>query len=326
MKLATLREGGRDGTLVVVSRDLRRGARVDGVAATLQAALDDWERARPRLAELALRLEEERLDEAFTLRVEDLAAPLPRAFQFADGSAYLNHVELVRRARGAEMPASFRTDPLMYQAVSDRFLAPTEPVRVASEDYGIDLEAEVAIVTDDVPMAVTPQEAQRHVALVVLVNDVSLRNLIPQEIAKGFGFFHGKPPSALSPVAVTLDELGSAWDGERLALELRSSINGRLLGRPNAAVDMHFSFGDLIAHATKTRPLGAGTIVGGGTVSNVDRSAGSSCLAEVRTIETIEAGAAKTPFLRFGDVVRIEMLDAAGRSIFGAIEQRIEKA
>jgi fumarylacetoacetate (FAA) hydrolase len=257
---------------------------------------------------------------------ERLAAPLPRAFQFADGSAYLNHVELVRRARGAEMPASFRTDPLMYQAVSDRFLAPTDPIRVASEDYGIDLEAEVAVVTDDVPMGISPAEAKRHVALALLVNDVSLRNLIPAELAKGFGFFHGKPPSALSPLAVTPDELGAAWDGERLALELRSSINGRLLGHPNAAVDMHFSFADLVAHAAKTRPLGAGTIVGGGTVSNVDRSAGSSCLAEVRTIETIEAGAPKTPFLRFGDVVRIEMLDADGRSIFGAIEQRVEKA
>jgi fumarylacetoacetate (FAA) hydrolase len=326
VKLGTLPEGGRDGTLVVVSRDLRRAARVGRIARTLQATLDDWARLRQQLEKAAAQLEQGVLDDGFSLDIERLAAPLPRAFQFADGSAYLNHVELVRRARGAEIPASLRTDPLMYQAVSDHFLAPTEPIRVASEDYGVDLEAEVAVVTDDVPMGVSPGEAKRHVVLVVLVNDVSLRNLIPAELSKGFGFFHGKPPSALSPLAVTPDELGAAWDGERLALELRSSINGRLLGRPNAAVDMHFSFAELIAHAAKTRPLAAGTIIGSGTVSNVDRSVGSSCLAEVRTIETIDGGAAKTAYLRFGDVVRIEMLDTEGRSIFGAIEQRVERA
>jgi fumarylacetoacetate (FAA) hydrolase len=326
VKLGTLREGGRDGTLVIVSQDLRRGARVPAIAGTLQQALDDWARLAPRLAEAASRLERGDLDGTFTVEAAALAAPLPRAFQFADGSAYLNHVELVRRARGAEMPASFRTDPLMYQAVSDHFDAPTDPIRARSEDYGIDLEAEVGVVTTDVPMGVSPERAKQHVALLLLLNDVSLRNLIPGELAKGFGFFHGKPRSALSPVAVTPEDLGPAWDGERLALELRSSVNGRLLGRPNAAVDMHFSFSELIAHAAKTRPLAAGTIVGSGTVSNADRSVGSSCLAEIRTIETIEAGAAKTPFLRFGDVVRIEMLDGEDRSIFGAIEQRVERA
>ena len=326
MKLATLREGGRDGTLAVVSRDLSRAVRAAGVAPTLPAALDDWARISPRLAEVAAKLENGHVPGAFPFDAQAVAAPLPRAYQFVDGSAYLNHVELVRRARGAEMPESFRSDPLMYQGVSDRFLAPSEPIHAASEDYGIDLEAEVAVVTTDVPMSASAVEAKARVALLVLVNDVSLRNLIPAEIAKGFGFLHGKPPSALSPVAVTPDELGAAWNGERLALELRSSINGRLLGRPNAGVDMHFSLADLVAHAAKTRPLGAGTIIGGGTVSNVDRAAGSSCLAEVRMIETIEGGAPKTPFLRFGDVVRIEMLDRDGRTIFGAIEQRVEKA
>jgi fumarylacetoacetate (FAA) hydrolase len=326
MKLGSLREGSRDGTLVVVSRDLALAARVPHVASTLQAALDDWRRAEPLLEEASRRLEAGTADGAFPLDPAALAAPLPRAYQFADGSAYLNHVELVRRARGAEMPASFRDDPLMYQGVSAPFLAPTEPIRVASEDYGVDLEAEVAVLTTDVPMGVTPEQARRHVALVVLLNDVSLRNLIPGELAKGFGFFHGKPPSALSPVAITPDALGAAWDGERLHRELRSSVNGELLGRPNAGADMQFSFARLIAHAARTRPLGAGTIVGSGTVSNYDRSVGCSCLAERRMIETIEEGAPRTPFLRFGDVVRIEMLDDDGRSIFGAIEQRVERA
>ncbi len=325
MKLGTLRERGRDGALVVVSRDLSRAARVPDVAPTLQAALDDWAAVAPRLREAYGRLEQGTLGGAFAFDVSQIAAPLPRAFQWLDGSAYLSHVERVRKARGAEMPESFRTDPLMYQGGSDGFLGPRDLILAASEDWGIDLEAEVAVVTDDVPMGCEAIAAGRHVALLLVVNDVSLRNLIPAELAKGFGFLHGKPASALSPVAVTPDELGAAWDGARVRLPLRSHVNGAAIGWPNCAADMTFDFPALIAHAAKTRPLGAGTLLGSGTVSNYDRSVGVSCLAEQRMIETIESGAPHTPFLRFGDRVRIEMLDAGGRSIFGAIDQRVER-
>jgi fumarylacetoacetate (FAA) hydrolase len=333
MKLATLRDGTRDGRLVVVSRDLRRCTSAHLVARTLQAALDDWARIGPRLAELADGLEREAVPtERFHER--EALSPLPRAYQWCDGSAYVNHVELVRKARGAEMPASFWTDPLMYQGGSDTFLAPRAPIAVADEAYGIDLEGEVAAVTDDVPMGVTAAEAAAHIKLLMLVNDVSLRNLIPAELAKGFGFFHGKPSSAFSPVAVTPDELGEAWTGGKVHLPLRAAINGEWLGMPNAGVDMTFSLADLIAHAAKTRGLGAGTIVGSGTVSNKDADggpgravpaggAGYTCLAELRTIETIRTGKPVTPFLKFGDRVRIEMLDAHGHSIFGAIEQEV---
>ncbi|MET0152167.1 MAG: fumarylacetoacetate hydrolase family protein [Candidatus Binatia bacterium] len=324
MKLGTLREGGRDGTLVVVSRDLSRAARVPDVAPTLQAALDDWGELATRLREAHERLEREALAGAFPFDPARAAAPLPRAYQWADGSAYLSHVERVRKARGAEMPESFRLDPLMYQGGSDGFLGPGDPILAASEDWGIDLEAEVAIVTDDVPMGCDAAAARGHVALLVLVNDVSLRNLIPAELAKGFGFFHGKPASSLSPVAITPDELGAAWDGGRVHLPLCSYVNGVAIGWPSCSADMAFDFPTLIAHAAKTRALGAGTILGSGTVSNYDRSVGVSCLAERRMIETIESGAARTPFLRFGDRVRIEMLDAGGRSILGAIDQRVE--
>jgi fumarylacetoacetate (FAA) hydrolase len=324
MKLGTLREGGRDGTLVVVSRDLSRAARVPDVAPTLQAALDDWGELATRLREAHERLEREALAGAFPFDPARVAAPLPRAYQWADGSAYLSHVERVRKARGAEMPESFRLDPLMYQGGSDGFLGPGDPILAASEDWGIDLEAEVAIVTDDVPMGCDAAAARGHVALLVLVNDVSLRNLIPAELAKGFGFFHGKPASSLSPVAITPDELGAAWDGGRVHLPLCSYVNGVAIGWPSCSADMAFDFPTLIAHAAKTRALGAGTILGSGTVSNCDRSVGVSCLAERRMIETIESGAARTPFLRFGDRVRIEMLDAGGRSILGAIDQRVE--
>jgi fumarylacetoacetate (FAA) hydrolase len=251
---------------------------------------------------------------------------LPRAYQFADGSAYVTHVELVRKARGAEMPESFWTDPLMYQGLSDHFLGPREPILTADEAWGIDFEAEVAVIVDDVPMGISAARAGGHIKLVTLLNDVSLRGLIPAELGKGFGFFHSKPTSALAPVAVTPDELGDAWDGGKVHLPLVSHLNGRLIGRPNAGVDMTFDFPRLIAHAAKTRRLGAGTIVGSGTVSNTDRSAGSSCLAEVRMLETLEKGAPETPFLRFGDRVRIEMLDAKGASIFGAIEQEVVRA
>lgn len=326
MKLGSLKEGGRDGTLVVVSRDLASAVRADAIAPTLQRALETWADAAPALQALAERLERGEADGAFDLDVEQLASPLPRAYEFVDGSAYLPHVERVRRARGAEVPESFYTDPLMYQATSAGFLAPREPVRVTSEDYGIDLEAEIVVVTDDVPMAVDPARAAGHVKLVGLVNDVSLRNLIPAELAKGFGFLQSKPRSALSPVFVTPDELGEAWRENKLHLPLVTHVNGQWFGAPDAGVDMQFDFAQLIAHAARTRPLSAGTLVGSGTIANHDTSKGASCFAEKRTVETLEHGAPRTPFLAFGDVVRIEMLDAQGRSIFGAIEQRIERA
>ena len=255
----------------------------------------------------------------------DLAATLPRAPQFVDGSAYLAHVERVRKARGAEMPASFKTDPLMYQAVSDGFLAPTEPIRMADEAWGIDFESEVGVVVDDVPAGVSPAEAAKHIKLVLLINDVSLRNLIPDELAKGFGFLQSKPRSALSPIAVTPDELGDAWRDGKLHLPLVTHLNGKLFGEPNAGVDMQFSFPRLIAHAAKTRPLAAGSIIGSGTIANQDESKGSSCLAEKRVLEIIKEGKPKTPFMKFGDTVRIEMFDKSGASIFGAIEQVVEK-
>jgi len=324
MKLASLKSG-RDGRLIVVSRDLAKAAEATGIAATLQQALDDWAGVAPKLAALADALERGAAGGSFALDPTKLAAPLPRAFQWCDGSAYVNHVELVRKARGAELPASFWTDPLMYQGGSDRMLGPTEDIPVTDEVYGIDFESEVAVVTDDVPMGVSAEQAAGYIRLIMLVNDVSLRNLIPNELAKGFGFFHGKPPTAFSPVAVTPDELGPAWDGRKLHLPLVSTLNGIEFGRPDAGIDMTFDFAQLIAHAAKTRPLGAGTIVGSGTVSNLDRSKGSSCIAERRMIETIDGGKPATPFMRFGDRIRIEMFDKAGRSIFGAIDQRVVK-
>lgn len=321
MKLASLK-GGRDGRLVVVSRDLSRAALVADIAATLQAALDDWAALAPKLQQAAHDLESGKRD-SFAFDEAACASPLPRAYQWADGSAYVNHVELVRKARGADMPQSFWTDPLMYQGGSDAFLGPRDDIVMASEDYGIDLEAEVAVITDDVPMAVTPAAAAGHIKLVMLVNDVSLRNLIPAELAKGFGFFQSKPSSAFSPVAVTPDELGDAWRDGKVHLPLIAEINGKRLGAPNAGVDMTFNFPTLISHAAKTRPLGAGAIIGSGTVSNVDRSTGSCCLAEVRTLETIDQGKPVTPFLKFGDTVGIDMRDAMGRSIFGRIHQKV---
>ena len=325
MKLGSLKEGGRDGTLVVVSRDLARAVRAGGIAATLQQALDDWQHAAPRLVALAQALEAGQAAGAFELEMQALAAPLPRAYEFVDGSAYLPHVERVRRARGAEVPESFYTDPLMYQATSAGFYGPRDPVRVVSEDYGIDLEAEIVVVTDDVPMAVTPEQAATHIQLVGLVNDVSLRNLIPPELAKGFGFLQSKPRSALSPVLVTPDELGEHWRGNKLHLPLLTHINGQWFGAPEAGEDMQFDFSQLVAHAARTRPLAAGTIVGSGTIANQDVARGASCFAEQRTVETLRDGKPSTPFMKFGDTVRIEMLDRQGRSLFGAIEQRIER-
>jgi len=325
MKLGSLKEGGRDGTLIVVSRDLGRAVRATGIAATLQQALDDWSNAAPRLNALYESLDAGDADGVFDLDVARLAAPLPRAYEFVDGSAYLPHVERVRRARGAEVPESFYTDPLMYQATSAGFYGPRDTVKVTSEEHGIDLEAEIVVITDDVPMAVTPDQAAGHIQLIGLVNDVSLRNLIPGELAKGFGFLQAKPRSALSPVFVTPDELGDAWQDNKLHLPLLTHINGEWFGAPEAGVDMQFDFAQLVAHAAKTRPLVAGTIVGSGTIANEDTSKGASCFAEKRTVETLEQGAPKTPFMAFGDTVRIEMLDADGVSIFGAIEQVIER-
>jgi fumarylacetoacetate (FAA) hydrolase len=325
MKLGSLKEGGRDGTLIVVSRDLSRAVRADGIAPTLQRALEDWSNIAPRLNALSEALNAGSAEGAFDLDMTQLAAPLPRAYEFVDGSAYLPHVERVRRARGAEVPESFYVDPLMYQAVSAGFYGPRDPVRVPSEDYGIDLEAEVVIVTDDVPMAVTPEDAAAHIQLIGLVNDVSLRNLIPNELAKGFGFLQSKPRSALSPVFVTPDELGDAWQGSKVHLPLLTHINGAWFGAPEAGVDMQFDFAQLVAHAAKTRPLSAGTIVGSGTVANEDTSLGASCFAERRTVETLETGKPITPFMSYGDVVRIEMRSRDGVDIFGAIEQRIDR-
>ena len=332
MKLASLKHG-RDGRLVVVSRDLTRATDAFIIVPTLQAALDEWDRCGPRLALLAESLEHGAVP-SFRFHEHHCASPLPRAYQWADGSAYVNHVELVRRARGAEMPQSFWTDPLIYQGGSDSFLGPRDPIPAADEAWGIDFEAEVAVITADVPMGASREEAAAAIRLVVLVNDVSLRNLIPGELAKGFGFFQAKPSSALSPVAVTPDELGDAWDGGRLRLPLLSVLNGQPFGRPNAGEDMTFDFPTLIAHAAKTRPLGAGTIIGSGTVSNKDSGGGPgqpitqgglgySCIAEQRTVETIVGGEPRTSFMRFGDCIRIEMKDKAGHSIFGAIEQEV---
>ena len=334
MKLATLKNGRRDGRLVVVSRDLTRCTDASYLVPTLQAALDDWRRIAPHLEALAEGLEHGSMpSERF--HEHDAHSPLPRAYQWADGSAYVNHVELVRKARGAEMPATFWTDPLMYQGGSDTFLGPRDPIRMADEAWGIDMEGEVAVIVDDVAMGATREDAAAAIRLVMLVNDVSLRGLIPGELAKGFGFFQSKPSSAFSPVAVTPDELGDAWDGGKLHLPLMVDLNGQPFGRADAGIDMTFDFPTLIAHAAKSRPLVAGSIIGSGTVSNkldggpgkpVDAGGvGYSCIAELRTIETIEHGTAKTPFLRFGDSVRIEMKDRKGHSIFGAIEQVVEK-
>ena len=324
MKLATLKDGTRDGKLVVVSRDLTRFTDASFLARTLQAALDDWQRISPHLATIAESLENNAVPSA-RFHEHDAHSPLPRAYQWADGSAYVNHVELVRKARGVEMPASFWTDPLIYQGGSDSFIAPRDPIRMADEAFGIDMEGEVAVIVDDVRMGASLDEAKASIRLVMLVNDVTLRALTGPELAKGFGFFQSKPSSAFSPVAVTPDELGDAWDGGKVSLPLLADLNGKPFGRANAGVDMTFDFGQLISHAAKTRRLGAGSIVGSGTVSNRDRSSGSTCLAERRMLETLEQGKPMTSFLSFGDRVRIEMFDAAGRSIFGAIDQRVAR-
>jgi fumarylacetoacetate (FAA) hydrolase len=324
MKLASLKSGGRDGTLVVVSRDLKRAAPVPECAATLQAALDDWANISSRLEQAYHALNDGSV-EGFPLDVKTLAAPLPRAYQWLDGSAYLTHVKRLRMSRGAEMPPSFLTDPLMYQGVSDHFLGARESIGLVDESWGLDFESELAVITDDVALGCSATAARLHIKLLMLVNDVSLRNLIPAELAKGLGFVHGKPANAASPVAVTPDELGAAWDGAKLHLPLVTQLNGRRFGDPDAGADMQFDFAVLIAHAAKTRRLGAGTIIGSGTVSNADIERGCSCLVEQRVLEVLNGGKEVTPFLRAGDRVRIEMLDAKGQSIFGAIEQEVQR-
>lgn len=333
MKLATLKQGGRDGTLIVVDRTLTRYTPVPQIAATLQAALDNWEQVEPQLQTVYDALNRNDVADAKPFDSNAVHSPLPRAYQWADGSAYVNHVELVRRARGAELPASFWTDPLMYQGGSDSFIGPRDDIPVPSEEWGIDLEAEIAVITGDLPIGATPEQTAGAIRLLMLVNDVSLRNLIPGELAKGFGFFQSKPASAFSPVAITPDELGDAWQDTKVHRPLTVHLNGKLFGNPDAGTDMTFNFAQLIAHVTKSREVEAGSIIGSGTVSNKQGNlygssienggVGYCCLAEVRMYETIETGAPQTPFLKYGDTVKIEMLDAQGQSIFGAIEQRV---
>lgn len=326
MKLASRRAGGRDGQLVVVDAELTRFVPVPEIAPTLQSALDHWNETEPQLREVARELASGKRTDARPFDPKECAAPLPRAYHWADGSAYVNHVELVRKARGAEMPESFWTDPLMYQGGSDDLLGACDDARFVSEDHGIDLEAEVAVITDDVPMGIDANAAAAHIKLLVLVNDWSLRNLIPTEVGKGFGFYQSKPATGFSPVAVTPDELADAWRDGKVHLPIESYVNDTLLGRPHAGVDMVFSFPQLIAHAARTRRLGAGTIIGSGTVSNKDRSVGSSCLVERRVLEQLEYGAPRTSYLKFGDRVRIQMLNGAGVNVFGTIYQRVVPA
>jgi fumarylacetoacetate (FAA) hydrolase len=321
MKLASIKSG-RDGELALVSRDLKTAFALPG---TLQTALDHWSAVEPKLGALADALNQGTVPKAFPFEPNQCAAPLPRAYQWADGSAYVVHVDLVRKARGADMPASFWSDPLIYQGGSDILLGATDPIVIADEAWGIDFEAEIAVITDDVPMGVSAQDARRHIKLLMLANDVSLRNIIPAELAKGFGFFQSKPWTSFSPVAVTPNELGDAWNGGSIDLPLVTKLNDEIFGRPNARTGMVFDFPQLIAHAARTRPLGAGTIIGSGTVANEDRSVGSSCIVERRAIEAIERKATQTPFLKFGDRVRIEMFDREGRSIFGAIDQTVAR-
>ncbi|MBI2792658.1 MAG: fumarylacetoacetate hydrolase family protein [Gammaproteobacteria bacterium] len=323
MKLATLKNTQKDGQLIVVSHDLTLATTVPDIAMTLQQALDNWDKSEARLKAIYDELNEGKVKDNFPFDAQKVASPLPRAYQWADASAYVNHVQLVRKSRGVEMPESFWTDPLMYQGGSDSFIGPRDPIVLADIAWGIDFEAEVAVITTDVPMGVSENEAGKYIALIMLVNDVSLRNLAKAELEKGFGFFNCKPSSSFSPVAITPNELQDAWDGNKVHLPLMSHYNGKLFGQPNAGVDMTFGFPKLISHAARTRPLGAGTIIGSGTVSNSDRSKGSSCIVEKRMLETIEQGKPTTEFMHFGDTVRIEMLDKENKSIFGAIDQTV---
>lgn len=325
MKLASLKSSQRDGELVVVDRSLSRMKRVPAIAPCLRLAVENWDSTAPALQEIYELLNSRNYDDAEVFDAARLASPFPRAFQFLDGSVYLSHMQKARKARGAAMPPNFDTEPLMYQALSDGFIGPVDDMLFPSEDLGIDMEAEIAIVTDEVPMGTSATDAAKHIKLVMLLNDYTLRNLTKTELPKGFGFMQAKPTSGFSPVAVTLDEL-SGWDGERLHADLISSVNGIQIGRPNAGRDMYFTYPQLIAHAARTRCLGPGTIIGAGTVANKDEQAGCSCIAEMRANEEIEYGEARTPFLKFGDRVRIEVFDEVGKSIFGAIDQCVAPA
>lgn len=336
MKLATLKNETRDGQLVVVSKNLKSCVFVPNIAKTMQYALDNWQQVEGQLNEIYMALNSGTVDGAFEFVQSDCESPLPRAYQWADGSAYVNHVELVRKARGAEMPESFWTDPLMYQGGSDDFIGPQEDILLPSDEWGIDFEGEVAIITDDVPMGVSKEDAGSHIRLLMLVNDVSLRGLIPGELAKGFGFFHSKPASAFSPVAITPDELGEQWRDTKVHLPLLSEYNGKPFGKPQAGEDMTFNFAELVAHAAKSRNLGAGAVIGSGTVSNKqgtefgtaieEGGVGYSCIAEIRMIETIRDGKPSTGFMKFGDTIKMEMFDQAGNNLFGTIEQTVKKA
>lgn len=323
MKLATLKNNTRDGQLVIVSRDLTRAVLVPEIAKTLQAALDQWTLTKPALQKIYERLNANEMTDAFAFDSRKAESPLPRAYQWADASAYVNHVELVRKSRGVEMPASFWTDPLIYQGGSDTFLGPCDDIPVTNTEWGLDFEGEISVITNDVSMGIKPDQAQEKICLLMLVNDISLRNLAMPELTKGFGFFQSKPSSAFSPVAVTPDELGEAWDGKKIHLPITIHLNNKLFGSPNAGIDMVFDFPTLVAHAAKTRKLAAGTIIGSGTISNKDRSAGSACIVEKRTLETLADGAAKTPYMQLDDRVRIEMFDQNKQSIFGAIDQKV---
>lgn len=323
MKLATIKNNSRDGTLVVVSKDLTKALAVPDVAATLQQALDHWNECKIPLETYYQHLNDGKIKNSIPFLEQAILSPLPRAYQWADGSAYVNHVELVRKARGAELPENFWHDPLIYQGGSDTFLGPHDDILFDNEQWGLDFEAEIAVITQDVPLGMEKEETKNSICLFMLVNDISLRNLIPAELAKGFGFFQSKPSSAFSPVAVTADELKSAWDGMKLHLPLVTHFNEKLFGRPDAGQDMTFDFPTLIAHAAKTRKLGAGTIIGSGTISNYDRSKGSCCLAEKRMLEILATGKAITPFMQKGDRIRIEMFDEDNQSIFGAINQKV---
>ena len=325
MKLASLKSNSRDGTLIVADKNLKMAVNVEGTIPTLQKALENWNEVAPELDEVYGMLCAGQARDAFPFDVKKLAAPLPRAYQWLDASAYVNHVELVRKSRGVPMPESFWTDPLMYQGASDTLLGPYDDIPIPDEKGGIDFEGEIAVITDDVPMGVSVKDAAAHIKLIMLVNDVSLRYLAMPELTKGFGFVQSKPATAFSPVAITPDELGDAWKDGKVHLPLVSWYNGKKFGSPNAGVDMVFNFPALVAHAAKTRFLSAGTIIGSGTVSNKDKSVGSSCIVEKRTIEKLETGESTTPFMSFGDHIKIEMLDAKGQSVFGAIEQKVVK-
>jgi fumarylacetoacetate (FAA) hydrolase len=325
MKLATIKNNTRDGQLVVVNRALTKAVKVSDIALTMQAAIDNWDTCSPQLMQVYNELNEGKRSDDFDFDSRDAMAPIPRAYHWADGSAYVTHVELVRKARGAELPESFWTDPLMYMGASDAFIGANDDIEVEDLSWGVDFESEVVVITDDVPAGTNAINARKHIKLIALVNDVSLRNLIPGELGKQFGFYQSKPWTAFTPVAVTPDELGDAWKDAKLHLPLLSTLNSRLVGHPNAGLDMTFDFGQLIAHAAKSRSLMAGTVIGSGTVANQGSPTGSSCLAEVRCLEIIKDGKPSTPFMQYGDRIEIEMKNEKGESIFGKIDQKVKE-